>query len=333
MNRAQDSPFAGRRVLVVGSDDRATALATALGRDGIDATLAESAPEAIATLDAVDLDLLVVVDGAAGRPTDVFGAAARRGHHLPGVFVGSKTRALPPGVEQAPAGADAAASVVRQRLLVAAADDADPAVEDNLLSTYGRTVSHELRNHLNAARLAIDSLEGPTLGQAREALDRLAVLADEAETVATGEVDATESVSLSDAGAGAVDRVRAPAASIHVDAKGTVEADRGLLTLLLENLIRNAVEHGSTSNQTASGDAAEHGAEDGDVTIRVVDTDAGFAVVDDGPGFGDENPFAWGYTTGDGQGSGLAIVERIADAHGWEIVAGGEEGARVEIRT
>lgn len=318
MSRAQDSPFEGRRVLVVGSDDRATALVNALGRDGIDATLVESAPDAIATLDAVDLDLLVVVDGAAGRPADVFGAAARRGHRLPGVFVGSKSRALPPGVEQAPAGADAAASVIRQRLLAAAADDATPAVEDDSLATYGRTVSHELRNHLNAARLAVDSLEGPTVRQAREALDRLEVLADEAETVATGEVDATESVSLADAGAEAVDRVRAPAASIHVDANGTVRADRGLLTLLLENLVRNA---------------AEHGADDGGVTIRVVDTDAGFAVVDDGPGFGEENPFTWGYTTGDGQGSGLAIVERIADAHGWEIVAGGEEGARVEIRT
>lgn len=318
MNRAQDSPFEGRRVLVVGGDDRATALVNALGRDEIDATLVESAPDAIATLDAVDLDLLVVVDGAAIRPEDVFGAAARRGHHLPGVFVGSKTRPLPPGVEQAPAGADAAASVIRQRLLAAAADDAEPAVDDDSLSTYGRTVSHELRNHLNAARLAVDSLEGPTLGQAREALDRLAVLADEAEAVATGQIDATESVSLADAGADAVDRVRAPGASIHVDATGSVRADRGLLTLLVENLIRNS---------------AEHGAEDGDVTIRVIDTDAGFAVVDDGPGFGDENPFAWGYTTGDGRGSGLAIVERIADAHGWDIVAGGEEGARVEIRS
>lgn len=319
MPRAHESPFAGRRVLVLGNDDRATALVSSLEADGVEATRVESAPEALATLDAVEVELLVVVDGVAGRPTDVFDAATRRGHQLPGVFVGSKARALPAGVEQAPAGGDAAAAIVRQRLLVAAADGADPVVEHDPLSAYGQTISHELRNHLNAARLAVDSLDGPTEAQARNALDRLEGLAREAETIAEGEVTETEPVALASAAEDAVERVHASDASIDVDAAGTVRADPRLLTLLLENLVRNSVEHGVTG--------------DGRVTVRISDTESGFAVVDDGPGFGDANPFAWGYTTGDGQGAGLAIVERIADAHGWEIVASGTEGARVEVRT
>jgi signal transduction histidine kinase len=313
---APASPFADRRVLVLGNGDRAAALVSSLTADGVEATRAATVPEALATLDAVTVSLLVVVDGIEGRPADVFGAAARRGHQLPGVFVSSKTRQLPTGVEQAPAGADAAAAVVRQRLLAASAEEAEPAVEHDPLVAYGETISHELRNHLSAARLAVDSLDGPTIEQARNALDRLERLAHEAEVVAEGEVTGTESVPLPAAAEDAVERVRAPDASIRVDADGRVEADRGLLTLLLENLIRNAVDHG--------GD---------DVTVRVTDTGTGFAVVDDGPGFGDANPFAWGYSGDGGQGAGLGIVRRIADAHGWEVVVENDGGARVEVRT
>ena len=316
MTTAHESPFADRRVLVLGNGDRAAALVSSLAADGVEATQTESIPEALATLDAVGVALLVVIDGIDGRPADVFGAAARRGDQIPGVFVGSKARQLPPGVEQAPAGADAAAAVIRQRLLAASADEAEPAVEHDPLAAYGETVSHELRNHLSAARLAVDSLEGPTIEQARKALDRLEGLAHEAEVIAGGEVQDAESVPLSAAGDDAADRVRATDASIRVEAGGTVRADRELLTLLLENLIRNSVQH--------AGD---------DVTVRVIDTDAGFAVVDDGPGFGDGNPFAWGYSGDGGQGAGLGIARRIADAHDWEIAAENDGGARVEIGT
>ena len=316
MTPAPESPFARSRVLVVGNDDRAAALENSLAADGIETTRAASAPEALATLDAVEVALLVVVDGIESRPADVFGGAARRGHQLPGVFVGSKARQLPPGVEQAPAGADAAAAVIRQRLLAASAAEADPAVDDDPLAAFGDTVSHELRNHLSAARLAVDSLEGPTIEQARDALDRLEGLAREAEVIAAGEVTDTESVSLAAAATDAADRVRAPEASIRVDVEGTIQADPALLTLLLENLVRNSVEHG--------GD---------DVTVRVTDTDAGFAVVDDGPGFDDGSPFAWGYSGDGGQGAGLGIVRRIAAAHDWEIRAENDGGARVEVGT
>ncbi|ELZ78690.1 PAS domain-containing protein, partial [Haloferax gibbonsii ATCC 33959] len=103
----------------------------------------------------------------------------------------------------------------------------------------------------------------------------------------------------------------------------------------------DAVEHGSTGNRTASGDAVEHGSTgrrdapgdasaDGaskdaadDLTVRVGPTETGFYVADDGPGIPvDERDtvFEHGHTTSEsGTGFGLSIVESIVEAHGWDI--------------
>lgn len=302
-------------VLVCGDTDGAATLVSTLEEEGIDAVHAETPPEALATLDGARISLLVVVGGDSPHPEDLFGAAARRGHRLPGLYVGTEVRTLPPGVEQVPT-AEEAAAVVRQRLLVDAADEAESVVDDDPLAAFGHTLSHELRNHLGAARLAVESLEGPTTEQALSALDRLEGLAAEAEAIASKDVGSTDSVELAAAAGAAADRLRVTDATVELDAGGEVTADRNLLVLMLENLLRNAVEHGGP-----------------DVTVRIVDTDAGFAVVDDGSGFGSADPFAWGYTTGEGQGAGLAIVQRVADAHDWEVSASDDDGARVDVRT
>lgn len=304
-----------RRVLLLGTGDRATDLRETLASDGLEVVVASSAPVALATLDAVDVDCLVVVDGAVGRPEDVFGAAQRNGHQLPGVYAGAETRPLPASVEQAPATAEAAASVVRQRLLAAASADAEPAVADDALAAYGSTVAHELRNHLGAAGLAVESMEGSTKEQATTALARLRDLATEAEAVATGSIDEVEILDVAAVVADAADRIRVDTFSVETSAEGTVEANRALLTLLFENLFRNSVEHAGP-----------------ETAVRVVDTHVGFAVVDDGPGFESDRAFEWGYTTGSGQGTGLAVVRRIARAHGWEATASNDGGARVDVR-
>jgi signal transduction histidine kinase len=329
MPEAHDSPYASQLVLVLGADDEASGIVSTLAADGLDAVRVASAPEALATLDAVDVSLVVVVEDAPVSPADLFGAAARNGHRPPGLYVGAMAKQLPPGVDQAPASPAAAVGAVRQRLLAEAAADADPAIERDPLETYGSTVSHELRNHVGAARLAVESLEGPTTEQALSALDRLETLATEAAVIAEKEVEDVESVALSEAGTAAADRFTAPDAKIVIETAQSIAADRDLLTLMIENLFRNAVEHGSTGSQLRATDAVEHGG--GDVTIRVIDTENGFAVVDDGPGFESEDPFAWGYTTGDGQGAGLAVVRRIAEAHGWSVTASNEDGARVDV--
>jgi signal transduction histidine kinase len=88
----------------------------------------------------------------------------------------------------------------------------------------------------------------------------------------------------------------------------------------LENLFRNAIEHGGE-----------------DVTIRVGGLSDGFYVEDDGPGIPEDardEVFEVGYSTSpNGTGFGLNIVKEIVEAHGWEIgvTAGMDGGARFEI--
>jgi len=122
----------------------------------------------------------------------------------------------------------------------------------------------------------------------------------------------------------------------------------------------DAVEHGSTGNQPAADDAIEHGstspdsrahqdaqtteaqdpghADCGGVTVRVGRLEDGFYVEDDGPGIPpDERDrvFDHGYTTSDGgTGFGLAIVETVAETHGWtvDIEESPDGGARFTFR-
>ncbi|WP_394350874.1 sensor histidine kinase [Halobacterium sp. CBA1126] len=101
---------------------------------------------------------------------------------------------------------------------------------------------------------------------------------------------------------------------------GSVVADRDRLSQLLENLFRNSLDHAGAG-----------------VAVRVVPTEDGFAVKDDGPGLpgdGHEDLFERGYTTeDDGTGFGLYIVRKIANAHGWTVEAATSDdgGARFEF--
>jgi len=109
-------------------------------------------------------------------------------------------------------------------------------------------------------------------------------------------------------------------ATLEIETERTIYADRSHLQQLLENLVRNAVEHGGEN-----------------ATITVGDLDNGFYFADDGAGISPDerdDVFASGYTTStDGTGFGLAIVREIAEAHDWEITVDESEdgGARFEI--
>jgi PAS domain S-box-containing protein len=109
-------------------------------------------------------------------------------------------------------------------------------------------------------------------------------------------------------------------ATLHCEDVGAVSADADRLCELLENLFRNAVQHGG------------HG-----VTVRVGLLAGGFYVEDDGPGIPEDrraSVFDHGVTTSeDGSGYGLSIVRTIANAHGWDVVVaeGSDGGARFEV--
>jgi PAS domain S-box-containing protein len=223
-----------------------------------------------------------------------------------------------------------------------------------------RVVSHDLRSPLNVAQgrlaLAREADDSEHLASAAKAVDRGLALVDDLLTLAHEGDDGCsfEAVSLAETVEGCWQTVETAGATLVVEAERTVHANPGKLKQLLENLIRNAVEHGSAGSRTPteSGDAVEHGSTGSqnaarsddavdhggeDVTITVGDSEHGFYVADDGVGI-PETRRAWafesGHSTADGgTGLGLSIAEQIADGHGWtlRVTESDDGGARFEI--
>jgi signal transduction histidine kinase len=206
--------------------------------------------------------------------------------------------------------------------------------QNSRLDEFVSVVSHDLRNPLNVAEGRLElAREACTCDDAQEHLetvaeshDRMGELVDDLLTLArqgsgVGETEPVDVGALAQRcweglGQGSLDVVDAV----------TVEADRSRLRQLLENLFRNAVEHGGPDPTVRLGTLA---GDDGDP--------AGFYVEDDGPGIPEserETVFEHGYSTdADGTGFGLSIVRAIADAHGWEVrvTDSSEGGARFEF--
>jgi PAS domain S-box-containing protein len=229
------------------------------------------------------------------------------------------------------------------------------------LERFASVVSHDLRGPLNVilgrVELARQKSELAELDAIAEAADRMNDLIEDLLTLArqgrtVGDLD---DVSLSSVAECAWQSVDSDDATLDSWVTLTLTADEERLQELLENLFRNAVEHGSTSSRTQSDDAVEHGSTNPDsqarqdtvkhggdnvtVTVGRLDDEEGFYVADDGPGIPEserKDVFEHGYTTNEhGTGFGLSIVERIASAHGWDvsITEGAEGGARFEFRT
>ena len=222
--------------------------------------------------------------------------------------------------------------------------------QNERLEQFTGMVSHDLRNPLNVAQgnseingelvdasktddgeygpLSAETMEtlgtaantlSRTLSRMESLIDDLLVLAREGQ-----EIDEPEPVSLAAVGKNCWAMVEGKAATFIVDDDPTIGADPDRLQQLLENLFRNAVEHGGS-----------------DVTIRIgaLDNTAGFYVEDDGPGIpadSRDDVFESGYTTNrEGTGFGLDIVSEIVAAHDWEIALAESAtgGARFEIMT
>ena len=198
--------------------------------------------------------------------------------------------------------------------------------QNERLEDFASIVSHDLRNPLNVAgsriELAQDDCDSDHLESAMGAVDRMETLIDDILTLARlGEpVGDFDVVNLGSLGQSCWANVSTRDASLTVEADRSIRADQSRLRQLLENLFRNAVEHGGSA-----------------VTVRVGELDDGFYVEDDGPGIPPEDReeiFEAGYsTTREGTGFGLSIAHEIIEAHGWSVTVteGSDGGARFEI--
>ncbi|WP_436347572.1 PAS domain S-box protein [Natronorubrum sp. FCH18a] len=189
--------------------------------------------------------------------------------------------------------------------------------QNERLDAFARIVSHDLRNPLSVAQGYLDLLEETGslehAANVRDGLDRMESIVEDVLAIAR---DAWEYVSTADA-------------SLSVAETVGLEADRSRLLRLLENLFRNAVEHGGPG-----------------ITVRIGLLDSngetgteprGFFVEDDGAGLPDElrgelfDPSV--SSSSDGLGIGLWVVREVATGHGWSVTAAESEaeGARFEF--
>ena len=239
--------------------------------------------------------------------------------------------------------------------------------QNERLEEFASVVSHDLRGPLSVAsgrlELARAEVDSEHLDAAADAHGRMRTLIDDLLALAReGEAaGSTEPVDVGDLAERCWRNIDTAEGTLEIEIDRTIDADRSRLQQLLENLIGNAVEHGSISPDSHTRqDAVEHGSTgprsqphgdatedgsagsdpkdgDGTVTVTIGELGDGFYVADDGPGVPEadrEGIFEVGYSTAeDGTGFGLSIVERVADAHGWDVrvTDSADGGARFEI--
>ncbi|VTT87419.1 HTR-like protein [Halorubrum sp. DM2] len=199
--------------------------------------------------------------------------------------------------------------------------------QNERLEEFTSVVSHDLRTPLNNAEAAAElaRLDGD-----EEHFDRLAsehermeqMIRDLLRLARNGRtVSETEPVDVGAVASEAWKSFGCPTDELELpDGELVVEGDSARVRQLIENLLRNAVDHGQSP-----------------VTVRVREHAGGFHVEDDGPGIDEDMVdavFEPGFTTAsDGTGFGLTIVKRIADAHGWavDVTESDAGGARFEF--
>jgi PAS domain S-box-containing protein len=199
--------------------------------------------------------------------------------------------------------------------------------QNERLGEFAGVISHDLRNPLGTAEgyleLARESGDDEHFEKIDRAHGRMDSIIEDVLTLARqGKVVGnTQAVSLPSTVEAAWNTVETDGAELMSgEDLGTIDANDGRLEQLFENLFRNAIEHGGE-----------------DVTVRIGRSPAGFYIEDDGPGIPEsqrKQVFEHGHTTSEsGTGFGLSIVERIADAHGWDVTVGegADGGARFEI--
>ncbi|UTF53153.1 PAS domain S-box protein [Natronosalvus rutilus] len=201
------------------------------------------------------------------------------------------------------------------------------------LDAFAQIVSHDLRNPLGVAQgylsLAEETGAPEDFTQVRDGLERMeAIIADVLTVAREGEwASDLESIDLETVTREAWENVTAENATLTVESSVTLEADRSPMLRLLENLFRNAIEHGSADDSSP-------------LTIRVGrlewgDSSDGFYVADDGHGIPESlrsEVFDSSVSTGsEGIGLGLWVVREVAHGRSVNAVESEEGGARFEF--
>jgi PAS domain S-box-containing protein len=200
--------------------------------------------------------------------------------------------------------------------------------QNDRLDEFASVVSHDLRNPLNVAighlELAKETGDAEHFEVVAHAQNRMEDIIQDVLTLARqgDTVGETQSIALDTVARRAWANVETGPATLQFDIDRTIDADASRVSQLLENLFRNAIEHGGEG-----------------VTVRAgwLEERDGFYIEDTGTGISPKERarvFESGYTTApDGTGFGLAIVKEIAEAHGWDIdvIEGEDGGARFEF--
>jgi len=243
--------------------------------------------------------------------------------------------------------------------------------QNERLEEFSSVLSHDLRNPLNVADLHLEfAREGGddehleaisrSLGRMEDIIADVLALAREGRTVSESDL---QPVGIGTVAGRAWAGTPTTDATLVVEGELDVMADPKRFQRALENLFRNAVEHGpdavpaptdgaagSPDDDSLTGGTPDEADAPHELTIRVgvvyagsTDpgdgrTPVGFYVEDDGRGIpADEREqvLESGYSSrSDGTGFGLSIVQSIVEAHGWELSIGesDEGGARFEVR-